>query len=76
MMQTNEAVTRGREFLTYIHNSAISPHTIVKIMVSLADNHVEQESEYLALLEATKDCITDEEYLAAVRAVLQKGDDS
>ena len=74
MMQINEAVTRGREFLRNIHNSAISPHTIVEIMASLADNHVEQEQTFKALLEVTQDCKTDEEFLTAVRAVLEKED--
>ena len=50
----------------------MSAATICEIAGMLSDYNVEQESEYLALLEATKDCKTDEEFLAAARAVLEK----
>ena len=73
-MHTPEAKKKGQEFLTELLNSNITPHTIGEIILLLEDKNVEQESEYLALLEATKDCITDEEYLAAVRAVLGEED--
>ena len=73
-MHTPEAKKRGQEFLTGLLNSTISPRTIGEIILLLEDKNVEQEAEYRALLEATKDCKTDEEYLAAVRAVLEKED--
>ena len=75
-MHAPEAKKKGQEFLTGLLNSNITPHTIGEIILLLEDKNVEQESEYLDLLEATKDCKTDEEFLAAVRAVLQKEDDS
>lgn len=73
-MHTPEAKKKGQEFLTGLLNSNITPHTIGEIILLLEDKNVEQESEYLALLEATQDCKTDEEFLAAVRAVLEKED--
>ena len=74
MMHNPEAKKKGQEFLTGLLNSTISPRTIGEIILLLEDKNVEQEAEYRALLEATKDCKTDEEYLAAVRAVLEKED--
>lgn len=73
-MLTEEAKKVGQEFLTGLLNSAISPRTIGEIILLLEDGNVEQEAEYKALLEATKDCKTDEEFLAAVRAVLGEED--
>ena len=73
-MHTPEAKKKGQEFLTGLLNSNITPHTIGEIILLLEDKNVEQESEYLALLEATQDCKTDEEFLAAVRAVLGEED--
>lgn len=73
-MHTPEAKKRGQEFLTGLLNSTISPRTIGEVILLLEDKNVEQEAEYRALLEATKDCKTDEQYLAAVRAVLEKED--
>ncbi len=73
-MLTEEAKKIGKEFCTRLFESGISAATICEIAGMLSDYNVEQESEYLALLEATKDSITDEEYLAAVRAVLGEED--
>ncbi len=73
-MHTPEAKKKGQEFLTGLLNSNITPHTIGEIILLLEDKNVEQESEYLALLEATKDCKTDVEFLAAVKEVLDKED--
>ena len=75
-MLTEEAKKIGKEFCTRLFESGISAATICEIAGMLSDYNVEQASEYLALLEATKNCKTDEEFLAAVRAVLQKEDDS
>lgn len=69
-MLTEEAKKIGIEFCTRLFESGISAATICEIAGILSDYNVEQESEYLALLEATKDCITDEEFLAAVKVTL------
>ena len=70
-MLTEEAKRYGRRFLAFIHNSDILVQTIVEIMVLLSDHNVESKEAYQALLEATKDCRTDAEFLSAVRAVLE-----
>lgn len=71
---TEEAKKIGKEFCTCLFESGISAATICEIAGMLSDYNVEQEQTFKALLEATKDCRTDEEYLAAVRAVLGEED--
>ena len=75
-MLTEEAKKIGKEFCTRLFESGISAATICEIAGILSDYNVEQESEFKALLEATKDCKTDEEFLTAVRAVLERRTDS
>ena len=73
-MLTEEAKKSGKEFCACLFESGISAATICEISGKLSDYKVEQEQTFKALLESTKECKTDEEFLAAVRAVLgEKG---
>lgn len=71
-MLTEEAKKIGKYFLIHLFNSDISASTICEILIMMSDYKVEQEQTCRELLKATKDCKTDEEFLAAARAVLEK----
>ena len=73
-MKNREVNQMLKALVDSMRKAELSTATRVTIMCLAVDIDRTETAE--KLLEATKDCKTDEEYLAAVRAVLQKGDDS
>ena len=72
-MKKREVNQTLRAFVDRLMRAEISEATIVTIICLVADV-TDRTATAEKLLEATKDCKTDEEFLAAVRAVLEKED--
>ena len=61
-----------KKFLIGILRRGLQPSTIVDAIVMMDDSGLPRDNVSAMVLEATKNCKTDEEFLAAVRAVLKK----
>lgn len=72
-MRQNETNLQ-REFSVCMLKQKRSPSTISKTINMIIDSGMDHQMVSALLHEATKNCKTDEEFLAAVRAVLGEED--